>query len=452
MMEDGARKAAPENLERIVWALAWPTIIANVLQNAAGLIDLYFVRGLGVGAQQAVTWGEQIIGVVFAVSIGVSVGTTALVARFVGARDEKSIGIAVRQSILLMIGLAIVTTVALWYAAPPILTALGADRRSMPAGLDYCRTLLWGVGFFFINAVAAGAFRGAGDTRTPVYVFGTMNVINILLDAVLIWGWGPFPKWGIHGAAVAAVISRGAATLLFLWMLNRTDLPLHLRRGSWRPRWDWWWRLLRIGIPASMQAGLRTLASATFVGVLGSMENGASVVAALAVGLRAEGLAFMPGMAFNIAASALVGQSLGMGDPERAKRAAWTAVRQSMIIMSIMGALFYVFADPLAAKLAATDAAPYAASYLRINAFCEPLLAVAMTLGGALQGAGETIKPMFVMILTMWGVRLPATWYLGLRLGYGADGAWWAMSGSTMVQGLMMAFVWRRGAWRHKKV
>lgn len=441
--------APRENIHLTVWALAWPTIIANVLQNVAGLIDLYYVRGLGVTAQQAVTWGDQLFGVVFAVSIGVSVGTTALVARSTGEGDSRSVAVATRQSLLMVVVFSLVTMVLLMTTAHPILKALGADARSLPDGLAYYRTMLWGVGPFFLNAVAAASFRGTGDTRTPVYIFGAMNLINIALDSVLIWGAGPIPAFGVRGAALGSATARTSATLMFALAFWRSGL---LHGATWKPMAGWWWRLLRIGIPASIQTAFRTVASLTYVGLLGRMAGGSAVVAALSVGLRAEGLAFMPGTAFNIAAATMVGQSLGQKDPERANRAAWAAVQQCMVIMSVIGVFFFVFAEPIARTLAAPEAQGYAADYLRIQALSEPFLAMAMTFTGALQGAGETIRPMWVMIFTMYVLRLPPTWFFGLMMGYGATAAWWSMSLSTVLQGTMMMGAWKTGTWKSRKV
>ncbi|HEY3411825.1 MAG TPA: MATE family efflux transporter [Armatimonadota bacterium] len=441
----------PSNMRHEVWQLAWPTIIANVLMNVGGLINLYFVHGLGVGSMNAVTWGEQMIGIVFAVAVGVSIGTTALVARSIGAGDERSAADATRQSLMLGIILGVFTTAVLALLERPVLLAMGANHSSLPLGLIYYHWLLFGIVPFFLINVCGAAFRGAGDTRTPLYLLTLLVGVSVLTDSTLIWGFGPIPKMGVAGAGLGTFIMRSVGSTAFLVALWRSPHRLITASDSWRLDLGWAKRLIRVGFPAGLQAGLRTIASSTFVGLLARMQHGPAVVAALSVGLRSEGIAFMPGMAFNVAAAALVGQSLGARNPNRAARAARAATLQAIWIMALMGATFFVFAPQMAKALAAPEAVPFAVAYLRIAAISEPFLAVAMTLTGALQGAGDTMKPMWVVINTML-LRLATTWYFGLHLGLGANAAWWAMSGSTCVQGLLILAAWRRGTWRRVRV
>jgi putative MATE family efflux protein len=409
------------------------------------------VHGLGVGAMNAVTWGEQMIGLVFAVAVGVSIGTTALVARSIGAGDHRSAADATRQSIMLGALLGVVTTIVLSLLARPILLAMGANHFSLPLGLVYYHYLLLGIVPFFLINVAGAAFRGAGDTRTPLFLLSLLVVVSVVTDSTLIWGFGPIPKMGVAGAGLGTLIMRMVGVVAFLWALYRSPRNLLTGSDSWRLDLEWAKRLVRVGLPAGMQAGLRTIGSSTFVGILARMPHGPAVVAALSVGLRSEGIAFMPGMAFNVAAAALVGQNLGAKRPDRAARAARSATLQAVCVMTFMGVAFFVFAPQMSRALAAWEAVPFAISYLRIAAISEPFLAVSMTLTGALQGAGDTVKPMWVVIISML-VRLATTWYFGLILGIGANAAWWAMTISTALQGMMMLAAWRRGTWRRVRV
>lgn len=435
-----------------VWQLAWPTIIANVLMNVGGLINLYYVRGLGVHATDAVGWGEMVIGIVFAVAVGVSIGTTALVARSIGAGDERSAADATRQSLMLGGLLGACTMVVLTAVARPLLTVLGANATSLPLGLTYYHWLLRGIIPFFIINVCAAAFRGAGDTRTPLVLLGLLVLISFIADSTLIWGLGPIPRLGVYGAGLGTFIMRCFGAVAFLFAISRSRHHLLSASNSWRPDLQWAGRLTRVGLPAGVQSGLRTAAASTYMWLLAMMPHGSAVIAAMIMGQRSEGIAFMPGMAFNTAAAALVGQGLGARKPNRAALAARICTLQAVWIMAVMGVVMYVFAPQMARALVAAEAVPYATAYLRIAAVSEPFLAVSMTLIGALQGAGETVLPMCVVIVTMWCVRLPITWFFGVYLGIGANAAWWAMTFSTCVQGLIVYAVWRRGTWRNVRV
>jgi Na+-driven multidrug efflux pump len=190
-----------------------------------------------------------------------------------------------------------------------------------------------------------------------------------------------------------------------------------------------------------------------FTAVLASTPQGTAAVAALGIGLAAESIAFMPGLGFGVAGAALVGQALGAGMPARARQYGWAAALQACVVMSAMGALFYFAATPFAAVFTKDVAVRgCAAEYLRIMAFSEPLLAYSMVLTGSLQGAGYTVVPTMVTVLTFWVVRVPVAYVLAGHVGLGSTGAWLAMSGSTMVSGACMMALFRYGKWQSTRV
>ena len=176
-------------------------------------------------------------------------------------------------------------------------------------------------------------------------------------------------------------------------------------------------------------------------------------MAALTIGMTSESIAFMPGFAFSMAAGTLTGQNLGAGNPARAERAAWVSLQQGLAIMIVMGAVFFVLARPFAHIFTHDPhVVPLTVAYLRIAALSEPFLALGMILTGALNGAGETKAPAWAGIATMWGVRLPLAWLLIYGLGHGATGAWWAMTTSTALNGIVALFLFKRGRWKQAVV
>jgi putative MATE family efflux protein len=279
-----------------------------------------------------------------------------------------------------------------------------------------------------------------------------VNGGNILLDALLIGGWGPIPALGVAGAAVASSTARLAGAIMAAVWLARS--------GFWRdaaPEWEpplgWALRILRIGMPAALQMGLRSIGAAGYTRILTATPEGTAAVAALFIGVRAEGLGYMPGIAYGRAASTLVGQSLGAGRPDRAERSGWLCTWQALVIILAMSVLFYVLAPTIAGWFSHDPRViALTTSYLRINALGEPFLAFGIVLGGALQGAGDTRFNAFVSILTMWLLRLPATHWLCLTLGYGAVAAWWTMAATTAIQGLLIAAWFRAGRWKSVEV
>lgn len=431
-----------------VWWLAWPSVVTMLLQTVTGLIDAIFVGRLGPDALGGVGLASQVMLILMAVSSAVSVGATALVARFTGGGDPAHAEEATRQAIIISILIALVSGFIVYIYGPAIISAIGGEGEAIRLGVTYLNILLLGVVPFFLMFVLTGVFRGMGDMRVPLVVMIVVTVISLVGDYLLIFGIGPFPALGVVGAGIANVTSRVAATVLLLIYLTKSQLPLALR-GSWRPRLDWFRRILNVGTPAAVQGLLRTGASLLYFSILGMTPEGVAAIAALTIGLRTEALAFMPGFAFSVAATSMVGQNLGARQPERAEQSAWAATWQGIWVMGAFGAAFLLFAEPIASIFTPDpEVIPLAAGYLRINSVSEPFLALAMVLTGALQGAGETRLPTAATILTMWFIRLPLTYYLAITLGLGATGAWIAMSASTILGGLAMLWVFKASNWQ----
>jgi putative MATE family efflux protein len=431
-----------------VWQLAWPAVLTMLLQLTNGLVDMFFVGRLGPAAQAAVGMGNQVVMLLTATSMAVTSGATAIVARHVGAGDRATAAEAAKQALMLAAALSIVLGAPLGALRRWVLAAMGAAPDVTVAGDAYLAITLLAIAPFFLLLTLIAVFQGMGDLRTPLAIMLVVNGANIAGDCVLIQGWGPLPALGVAGAAIASSASRAAGALLAWVWLARTGLWQETD-GDWRPRRHWFARLLRIGNPAALQQVLRGLGSTGYTRALAQTPEGTAAVAALFVGLRAEGLAYMPGVAYGRAASTLVGQSLGARRPDRAERSGWLCTWQAMGIMGVMSALFFLLAPTISGWFS-RDARviALAASYLRVNAIGEPFLAFSIVLGGALQGAGDTRFQAVVSVVTMWLLRLPATYGLCLGLGYGAQAAWWTMAVTTALQGLAIAAWWRRGRWK----
>lgn len=435
-----------------VWWLAWPSAVTMLLQTANMLIDAAFVGRLGAAALSAVGLAMQIMFVLMAISTAVSVGTTALVARFVGANEPRNAEQAVRQAILLAVAVSVLSGTLMFFLGPTLIEAMGGRGESLRLGVTYLNVLLLGVTPFYLMFVLSGVFRGIGDVRTPLMIMAVVTVISVVGDYLLIFGIGPFPRLGVMGAAIANATSRTVAAVMFFAYLPKSSLAGALR-GSWRPAWHWFKRILNIGTPVAVQGLLRTGASMMYVSILGLTAQATAAIAALTIGIRTEALAFMPGVAFSVAATSMVGQNLGARQPERAEQSAWAAAWQGIWVMGAAGLLFILFAHPIASVFTNDPKVlPFAATYLQINGISEPFLALGMILTGALQGAGETRLPTAATIVTMWFIRIPLTYYLTISLGLGPLGAWIGMSGSTILGGLAAAGIFKWSRWKNIQV
>ncbi len=435
----------------VLW-LSWPSVITMVLQNAYIIIDGVFLGRLSSSALAGVGVANQVMMVLSAVGNAISIGITAIVARLIGAGDRQGAELAVRQSLLLTIAVSAVTGGCGLLAGYRMLGMIVHDKEALRQGTLYMNMLLIGIAPNFLMLSLTGVYRGLGDMITPLVNMGIMTVLSIVGDYALIFGIGPVPAMGVTGAGTAFLISRSVAMLVFFFWLPRTNVKGALR-GSWRPHWDSWKRILNIGTPAFFQSTLRSLGSSVYYGMLGGTAQGVSALAALTIGLRSEGLAFMPGFGFSVAATSMVGQNLGAGRPDRAEKGAWAATYLGMIVMGAVGVVFIVFARPLAGMFTQDPhVLPLAAAYLLLNGITEPFLAMSMVLTGALQGAGETRLPTAITIFIMWIVRIPLTYYLAIHLGLQSWGAWAAMSSSSLLGGLAMLVVFKRSRWKEKEI
>ena len=441
-----------------VWQLAWPSVLTMLLQTFNSLMDAFFVGHLPNGAQAlaATGVGGGIQFLLISVSMGVSVGATALVARFTGAEDHPAAVRATGQALTLGILLGAVFGL-LTYAARGSIIGWLLDSGKSPEAARLCVqfvsiTLIATIPLFLIN-VAQAAFRGVGDTRTPLRITGIVIAVHITLNALLIYGRFGFPALGVAGAGVALTTSLFVGAILFVYALRRSALTESFQRENLALDLDWSKRILRVGIPAAIQGLLRALSMMVFTGMLARAAEGASGVAALQIGIRAEALAFMPAFGYSVAASALVGQNLGAKDAERAERSGWAATGQAIAVMVCMAFVFFAFADPIARAFTSDPTAQRLGSdYLRINAPCEPFLGLGMALTGALQGAGETLFPTVTTLVTMWAIRLPIAYYLMFTRGFNARGAWISMCFSTVIYAVLIALWFRSGHWKRRRV
>lgn len=442
---------------RAVWFLAWPSAINTLIMALYNFINRAFLAHVpNAQASLAATGiGGNALNFQLVLAFGLSAGTAALVSRFLGEDRRLDAEQAARQSLMLSVIAAVLTGVPLALLARYLVEAIGAQDSVIPLATAYTSIISWSSIPLFVNLIATTVLRSQGDVRSPLYSGAIVILVNVLFDWLLIFGFGRVHPMGIRGAAVATGISRLVGMTLTMWFVKRSILGDAL--SHWRLDISWLRRILAIGWPASMQNLVMTAASSVFLRILGMLPAGQATAAqaAYTVALTLESLAFQPGIAFSMAATPLVGQNLGAGKPDRAVRCAWVAAGQACAIMGLLASLFVIVPQYLAAPFTRPgDVAGLAliVSYLRINSFSEPFLALNMVLRGALQGAGDTRMPAIITFATMWLARLPLEWLLAIYLGMGASGAWWAMSLTCCLSGALMALWFRLGRWRDIRV
>ena len=438
-------------LGRAVILLAIPMVLEMVMESVFAVVDIFFVSRLGEDAVASVALTESLMALVYTLGIGLGIGATAMVARRIGEKDAEAASHTAAQALLL--GLLVAAAIGLvgFFQAERLLELMGGEPATVATGRNYTRVMLTGNATVLLVFLLNAVFRGAGDAAIAMRVLWLANLINIVLDPCLIFGLGPFPELGVTGAAVATNIGRGTAVLFQVWILlsgrGRIHvLPRHLALAPGLMA-----RVLRLSGTGTFQVFVGT---ASWIGLIRILaEFGPEALAGYAIGIRIILLAILPSWGLSNAASTLVGQALGAGDPERAERAVWIACRVNLVFLGGLGAIFLVFAGPIAALFGGEAVTlGYARDTLRIVSAGFFFYAYGMVLTASFNGAGDTWTPTYLNILCFWLWEIPLAWVLAHMLGWGPHGVAWSITIAFSTLAVVAAVVFRRGTWKDTQV
>jgi putative MATE family efflux protein len=431
--------------------LAWPVVAVMLLEFTLSITDYFWVGFLGTPEQDALTSSMVVTWTIFAVSAIIVIGLTAIVARSIGAGEPSKASFFSRQGILMSIGLGIILGLAGVWVAPHLMVFMKATPSVVDFGTIYLRVFFSGIIFFFINEALGAVFRAAGDTKSPMLAFAVGTGLNIFLDPVLIFGWGPFPEMGIGGAALATIISVFVTFLIFLYLLFRGKLEFSL--GGWyrtRPELKAMLKMVKIGLPISAQSIVFIIVYWFIIQIVHHYGDAAG--AAMGVGNRMESLSYLTAFGLSTAASTLVGQNLGAGKPERAARCAWQTILIAMSATFLSSILFIAIPGPIATLFSRDpEVIGIAVDYLVILGLSQVFMGIEIVLEGAFSGAGDTIPPMTVSIPGSLA-RLPLAYFLCFTLDIGINGVWWTLTITSLVKAIILALWFRRGRWQKKEL
>lgn len=441
------------SLWNAIWVMSWPLLLATVATSVIGLVDVQVAGRLGAASQAAVGLAEQIIFIfqVFLMSVGV--GTTAMVSRAYGKKDWADADFATAQSLSLSVLVGLALTVVAILSAHFVVPLFSAASDVQAEGNLYLTVFALYLVPFSLVCIANAAFRGIGNARIPLAIICTEVVINIAGDYLtIICNW-PISGLGVRGIAASAVAGALVASVLAIVFVSRSPLKASLNQllplspSVLR-------RVVDIGVPAAMQRLSWAFSVLALFFVLSNVVHPTAALAAWTIGMRIEGLLFMPEMALSLAVSSIVGQNLGANRIDRAFSAGWTVSGIAVCSMGVLALGVFVSARQLALMMCANDPATIecTTSYLQINAFGAVFQAVNSVLSGALQGAGDTKVTMWISIVSHWVIRIPLAWLLSVHMGIGANGAWIAMAASATLSAVAVAVRFQTGGWVSRKV
>ncbi|QTL97402.1 MATE family efflux transporter [Iocasia frigidifontis] len=449
---------SPKQMRRNILGLAWPAILRLFLQSIVGVVDVIMIGQLGAAAIASVDIGNRIVFVLIGSLMSLTIGATAMVAHYVGAGNKEEANHIMWQSLMSGFLAALILAFLGSLFSEEILKLMmvlmeEADQFIINEGSVYLKivlaSMIFGLPMMVINAI----LQGIGDMKTPLFIMFITNIINVLLNYLLIFGIGFFPALGVTGAALGTGIGRLVGFIIGLIVLIRGDIDIRLdwKQLSWKFDWETIKNILKIGIPAAIEQFARQSSQIIYTALVAGL--GTMTIAANAVAMNVTTLSFMPGFGFGMAATTLIGQSLGAEKKDLAEKYGKQSAYLTVILMALASIAMFIWIQPIIHLY--TDepgVIKMATSALRIFLFFQPLFGLFMVLAGALRGAGDTKWVMYFTIIGNWGVRLIFSLIFAFYFKLGLNGFWLAMGVDVIVRAGLIVWRFLSGKWKDLKV
>jgi putative MATE family efflux protein len=439
------------SMSRAIFLLSVPMVLEMLMESVFAVADIYFVSRLGADAVATVGITESLITIVYAIGVGLSMATTALVSRRIGEKNPEGAARAAFQSILAGLVISLLIAIPGIIYASDLLRLMGASETIYTEMWGYTAIMLGGNAVIMLLFIINAVFRSAGDAAISMRVLIFANGLNIILDPILIFGWGPFPELGITGAAIATNTGRGLAVVYQFYLLFKgnkrvrlmvKDITVHL--GTIRQLF----KLSAGGI------GQHLIATSSWIGLVRIIsEFGSEALAGYTIAIRIIIFSLLPSWGISNAAATLVGQNLGAKQPNRAERSVWLVGRVNMVYMGLVS-LALILAPSVFVEMFINEAPVISSGSvsLRIISFGFILYGLGMVMVQALNGAGDTLTPTWINFFCFWLLEIPLAYLLALALDLGETGVYYAIVISESMMALTAMWFFKRGRWKMKEV
>jgi len=433
-------------------SLAWPIIMANILQTAYQLIDTFWLGRLGANAVAAVSISFPILFLVLSLGAGLTLAGTVIIAQYKGSQDQKMINFSASQTVMIVFLISIVLAVMGYFLSGPLMQLVGADTEIFTDAVTYFQVSSWGFVFLFMFFVFQSLMRGIGNVLLPMYIVLGTVFLNLVLDPLFIFGFGNIPGYGVAGAAIASIITQAISAILGIVILFRGNRGIKIKLEDMRPRLNWVKRMFTLGIPASLDQSSRAAAMTVMVMLVTSF--GSEVVAAYGIGARILSLVIVPALGFSIATTTLVGQNIGAGQIKRSEQIGTLSAKIAFFGLTGVGLILFVFAEQLTGFFVPNDPQVIhdGARFIRIMAPSFGLLGVQQVLNGLFNGAKFTQASMLISVFSLWVVRFPMAFVFSSKTSLGFEGIWWAFPVSNFIAATVAIIYFKTGHWKTRAI
>jgi putative MATE family efflux protein len=434
-------------LRKAVFLLAVPMVLELVLESTFAVVDIFFVAKLGSSAVATVGLTESYLFLLYSIAMGLAMAVTAVVARRIGEHKHEEAAVTAVQAILIAMLVSVPFAVIGIVWAKDLLRIMGADAWTLEHGYRYLQWMLGGNVVIMLLFVINAIFRGAGDAAIAMRVLWVANGLNIVLDPILIFGFGPIPAMGVEGAAIATNIGRGAGVVMQLWILFRGGQHIRVVRSQLAWHGAILWNIVRTSLGGTGQMIVSMTAWIFLMRILASI--GSEAVAGATIAIRIMMFTLMPAWGMSNAAATLVGQNLGAGEPGRAEASVWRIGWYNMVFTLAVSVVFFLFHDRLVGIF--TDDVEVIAiggEWLRILSYSYFVYGWWMVAVQAFNGAGDTVTPTKINVVFFWLIQIPLSYWLAIHLGWQHSGVFWGVFVSETAVGLFTLWLFSRGRWK----
>ncbi len=446
------RKLTEGSILNSLVRLALPIILANVLHTTYQLIDTFWLGRLSANAVASVSISFPILFLVLSLGGGLTLGGSVIVAQYFGAENKKKVDYSSSQTVFVIFIISIFLALLAYLLAEPMMRLIGAQPPILQDSVDYFQVSSFGFIFLFMFFVFQSLMRGIGDVMLPMYVVLITVLLNLILDPLFIFGYGPIPGFGVKGAAVASILTQAISAIIGLAILFRGKRGIKIHLSQMKFDWKWTKRLFRIGIPTSLDQSTRAAAMTVIIVLVTGF--GSEVVAAYGIGVRILSLIVIPALGFAMATTTLVGQNIGARQIKRAEKVGGLSAKIAMYGLTTVGMLLFFFAEPVTAFFVPNDPQVIqdGALFIKIMAPSFGILGVQQVLNGVFNGASFTQASLLISVFNLWIIRFPLAFLLSENTDLAEVGLWWAFPISNLLGGLVAFIYFKMGYWKARTI